>query len=65
MESKKNGLTMDPKKVQMVVKWQLSMRVKGVRSFLGMANFYCPFIPKFTEVALSLMELTRKNAVFV
>ena len=47
----KDGLTMDLKKVQAVTKWQPPTRVKRVQSFLGMANFYCLFIPKFTEVA--------------
>src|SRR5437588_10607930 len=60
----KNGLRMDPKKISAVMKWQAPTRVKGVRSFLGMANFYCPFIPKFTEMARPLTELTRKDAVF-
>ena len=41
------------------------MRVKGVRSFLGIANFYCLFISKYAEVAQPLMELTRKNMVFM
>src|SRR5438445_6484595 len=59
----KDRLTMDLKKVQVVMKWQSPTRVKGVRSFLEMANFYHPFIPKFTEVTQPLTELTRKNVV--
>src|SRR5947209_7425375 len=61
----KDGLTINLKKIQAVTKWQPPTRVKGVRSFLGMANFYCLFIPKFAEVTRPLIELTRKNAVFV
>ena len=60
----KNGLRMDPKKISVVTKWQPSTRVKGVQSFLRMANFYHLFILKFTEMARLLMELTRKNAIF-
>ena len=60
----KNGLRMDPKKISVVTKWQPPMRMKGVRSFLGMENFYHPFIPKFAEMAQPLMELTKKNVVF-
>src|SRR5437660_652752 len=60
----KNGLRMDPKKISAVTKWQSPTRVKGIRSFLGMANFYRPFIPKFAEMARPLTELTKKDAVF-
>src|SRR5438445_9168857 len=59
-----NGLRMDPKKISVVTKWQPPTRVKGVWSFLRMANFYRPFIPKFAEMAQPLMELTKKNAIF-
>src|SRR5947209_10807411 len=60
----KNGLRMDPKKIFVVMKWQPPTRVKGVCSFLGMANFYQPFIPKFAEIARPLTELTKKDAIF-
>src|SRR5437660_8848112 len=60
----KEGLRMGPKKISVVMKWQPPTRVKGVQSFLGMANFYRPFIPKFAEMARPLTELTRKNTVF-
>ena len=34
-----------------------------VRSFLGLMGYYCRFIPKFTQVAWPLHELTSgKNA---
>src|SRR5947209_15189642 len=55
---------MDLKKISAVTKWQPPSRVKGVRSFLEMANFYWPFIPKFAEMARPLTELTKKDAVF-
>ena len=55
----KNRLRMDPKKISAVMKWQAPTRVKGVQSFLKMANFYQPFIPKFVEMAWPLPELTK------
>src|SRR5438445_4463374 len=60
----KDGLRMDSKKISAVTKWQPPTRVKGGCSFLGMANFYRLFIPKFAEMVRPLTELTRKNAVF-
>jgi hypothetical protein len=32
-----------------------------VRSFLGFCNFYCAFIPKFSDIARPLNDLTKKN----
>src|SRR5437588_11730692 len=55
----KNGLRMDPKKISVVMKWQAPTRVKGVHSFLRMANFYRLFISKFAEMACPLTELTK------
>ena len=36
-----------------------------VRSFLGMANFSCHFIPNYSALTFPLRELTKKNATFV
>jgi hypothetical protein len=38
--------------------------VKDIRSFLGFANFYRPFIPRFAELATPLTRLTKKDEVF-
>jgi hypothetical protein len=35
--------------------------VKGLQRFLGMANFYRRFIPRFSEIAAPLYELIRKE----
>ena len=34
------GTSMDPEKVQAIRDWQAPTTVKGVRGFLGFANFY-------------------------
>ena len=39
------GVRMDEEKVHMVIDWKPPSQVKGVRSFLGLANFYRQFIP--------------------
>jgi hypothetical protein len=38
--------------------------VKGVRSFLGLANFYRRFIEGYAQVARPLNDLTKKNTPF-
>ncbi|KAI0992107.1 hypothetical protein K3495_g16079 [Podosphaera aphanis] len=34
------GITVDPAKVKAILEWKVPTSVKGVRSFLGFANFY-------------------------
>jgi hypothetical protein len=57
-----NGaVRMDPIKVEGITKWPIPTMVKQVRSFLGFCNFYCAFIPKFSNIAQPLNDLTKKN----
>ena len=37
---------------------------KGVRSFLGMAGYYRTSIPNFADIAIPLVELTKKKSIF-
>ncbi|XP_057757656.1 uncharacterized mitochondrial protein AtMg00860-like [Arachis stenosperma] len=36
-----------------------------IRSFLGLANYYKRFIERFSQIALPLTKLTRKEVLFV
>ena len=58
------GIRMDPAKVKAIVEWEAPRSVKGVRAFIGFANFYRRFIKQFSEIARPLTELTKKDAVF-
>lgn len=58
------GIRVDPEKVQAIQQWQPPRSVKGVRSFLGFANYYRQFIPRFSNIASPLTALTKKDAVF-
>ena len=55
------SITVDPDKVKAILEWQAPTSVKGVRSFLGFANFYRCFVDKFSEISAPLVELTKKN----
>ncbi|XP_044718021.1 reverse transcriptase (RNA-dependent DNA polymerase) domain-containing protein [Hirsutella rhossiliensis] len=59
------GIRVDPEKVQAIQQWQQPRSVKGVRSFLGFANYYRQFIPRFSNIAAPLTALTKKDAVFM
>uniref|UniRef100_A0A0W0GFR5 Pro-pol protein n=1 Tax=Moniliophthora roreri TaxID=221103 RepID=A0A0W0GFR5_MONRR len=55
---------MDPTKLAGIKDWEPPTTVKGVRSFLGFANFYQKFIGRYAEIAQPLHDLTKKNVPF-
>jgi hypothetical protein len=54
------GIRMDPEKVKAIQEWELPTSTKGVRGFLGFANFYRSFIQNFADTAQPLVNLTKK-----
>ena len=58
------SVTVDPVKVKAIVEWKAPTSIKGVRSFLGFANFYRCFIGKFSEIASPLIALTKKGTTW-
>jgi len=58
------GISMDPEKVKAIIEWEAPRSVKGVRSFLGFANFYRRFIREFSKIVSPLTALTQKDVKF-
>jgi hypothetical protein len=58
------GIRMDPEKVDAILSWEAPKTVKGVRSFLGFANYYRLFISEFSDIARPLTDLTKKRQSF-
>jgi transposase InsO family protein len=58
------GIRSNPEKVEAIVRMAPPTTVKGVRSFLGMAQYYRQTIPDFAKTAEPLVRLTRKNSRF-
>ena len=56
----KDSIKMDQEKVKAILDWPAPLNVKGVRSFLGLANFYQRFIQDYAQVARSLNDLLRR-----
>ena len=54
-------IAMDPVKLTAIRDWKPPASVKGIRSFLGFANFYRKFILNFSHVVAPLNLLTRKD----
>ncbi|KAI0993816.1 hypothetical protein K3495_g14368, partial [Podosphaera aphanis] len=55
------GVTVDPAKIEAIKNWEEPTTVSETRSFLGFANFYREFIPKFSAIAQPLISLTSKQ----
>jgi hypothetical protein len=61
----KEGLAVDPKKIEAIVEWERPTSVREIRSFLGLAGYYRRFIAGFSALSGPLTALTRKNAPYV
>lgn len=58
------GILPDPSKVQAIREFPTPRRLRNVRSFLGLANYYRKFVKDFTLIAKPLTQLTKKNVKF-
>src|SRR5215212_6487944 len=47
----KEGIETDPKKIKAIKNWPISMSVKQVRCFMGLAGYYRKFIRGFADLA--------------
>ena len=56
------GISPDPAKVEAITTWPAPTDVQELRVFLGMANYYQRFVPRFAHLAAPLTELLRKDA---
>ena len=59
------GVLVDPGKVEAVVSWERPKSVFEIRSFLGFAGYYRRFIEDFSQLAVLMKRLTRKEVKFV
>ena len=54
----KDGITVDPNKIEAVVNWDRPTNVSGARSFLGLTGHYRRFVKGFSRIAVPLTQLT-------
>jgi hypothetical protein len=60
----KEGIAVNPSKVQSVLDLQAPTNVKEIRGFLGMVGYYQRFIEGFSKIAGPMTKLLRKNTPF-
>ena len=61
----KEGLSVDPSKIEAVVSWKRPSIVTEIRSFLELAGYYQRFVQGFSSTAAPLTKLTQKGMPFV
>lgn len=60
----KEGVSVDPSKIEAVLNRSRPTTVAEIRSFLGLTGYYRRFIVNFSQLARPLTQLTRKDVPF-
>ncbi|XP_075473412.1 uncharacterized protein LOC142504429 [Primulina tabacum] len=61
----KEGVSVDPRKVEAITEWPKPKNSTDIRSFLGLAGYYRKFVKGFSLIAVPLTKLTQKNSKFI
>ncbi|KAJ9563166.1 hypothetical protein OSB04_008326 [Centaurea solstitialis] len=61
----REGIKVDPAKIETVMNWETPKTPTEIRSSLGLAVYYRRFIQDFSKIAVPLTRLTRKSEPFV
>ena len=59
-----DGLRPNPERTTAVKHFPIPHDVKTVQQFLGLASFYCKFVPNFAQISEPQHFLTRKDVQF-
>ena len=60
----KEGIRVDPKKIEVVVEWKSPRNVTEACSFLGLAGYYKRFIKGFSMTTAPMTRLLQKNVKY-
>nr|GFA79491.1 putative reverse transcriptase domain-containing protein [Tanacetum cinerariifolium] len=61
----RDGIHVDPSKVESVKNWKTPESSTKIRSFFGLAGYYRRFIENFSKIVKPLTLLTQKNKTYV
>ncbi|KAJ9566774.1 hypothetical protein OSB04_002740 [Centaurea solstitialis] len=61
----KEGIHVDPTKIEAIKKWEAPKTPTEIRQFLGLAGYYRRFIANFSKIAQPLTTLTQKDKKFI
>jgi hypothetical protein len=60
----KDGIVVDPEKIEAIRDWSTPKNVTGVRSFMGLVGYYRRFIEGFSKIAHPITSFQRKGVKF-
>lgn len=60
----REGIILDPSKIQEIVDWTKPINVAKVRSFMGLARYYCWFVQGFSRIDHPISSVQRKGEKF-
>ena len=60
-----NGIKIDSEKIRKILDWPESRNLKELQRFLGFGNFNRQFISEYSLIILLLIELIKKNILFI
>ena len=60
-----NGIKIDPEKIQKVFNWPELRNLKNLQRFLRFENFNQQFVSGYSLITLLLIELIKKNILFI
>ncbi|KAJ9541753.1 hypothetical protein OSB04_028259 [Centaurea solstitialis] len=61
----KEGIHVDPAKIEAIKKWEAPKTPTEIRRFLGLADYYRRFIANFSKIAQPLTTLTQKDKKYI
>ena len=61
----REGIAIDPTKVDTVTKWEAPTTVGEIRSFLVLAGYFRRFIENLSKIAKPMTELLKKDTKFI
>jgi hypothetical protein len=58
----KDGIRVDPKKIEAMQEWSHPKTLKSLRGFLCLTGYYLKFVKNYGKIAAPLTTLLKKNS---